>query len=330
MMLLRVSLMILALSAVAVAHNVDDVVPEVTLVHDEVVETSSKEVARLEAEAKMANKKAEKEKAEAGVAAEEAEKEKAEAEAAAEEAAKEKAEAKAAAKEAKEAEGLAVEAKKSLKATSLSCSKKLDVTLMLDGSGSLGKEGWDTTVKLAEAVAKDILSSGDNQLSVILFSGPNTWGGVRKCMGSKISMEDLSRICRIRRVTEYYESNLEAVQGKIDSMNFPKGSTMTSVALQVAMSDISGVGRKDAESIGIVVTDGRPMSYRRMRQAAKKFKKKGRLYFVAMGRYAPMKQIKRWASRAWKKHVVVMKSLGSSAERAAKELKDQLESNHCN
>merc|ERR1711934_295042 len=44
-MLLRVSLVILALSVVAVAHNVDDVVPEVTLVHDEVVEKASSSIA---------------------------------------------------------------------------------------------------------------------------------------------------------------------------------------------------------------------------------------------------------------------------------------------
>merc|ERR1711935_544037 len=44
-MLLRVSLVILALSVVAVAHNVDDVVPEVNLVHDEVVEKASSSIA---------------------------------------------------------------------------------------------------------------------------------------------------------------------------------------------------------------------------------------------------------------------------------------------
>ena len=64
------------------------------------------------------------------------------------------------------------------------CNKSLDVVLLLDGSGSLGKKGWNAEIKMAE-IFVDAFGEGVPQgspspanMAVILFSGPRTWSGV--------------------------------------------------------------------------------------------------------------------------------------------------------
>ena len=64
------------------------------------------------------------------------------------------------------------------------------------------------------------------------------------------------------------------------------------------------LGRKDAKSVVVVITDGRPLSYGRTYSASHAVRKAARLVWVPVTAYAPLWSIKRWATRRWKENVV--------------------------
>merc|ERR1719487_2673193 len=78
---------------------------------------------------------------------------------------------------------------------------------------------------------------------------------------------------------------------------------MTSAALLQASDELK-FGRKDASSVVIVITDGRPMSPGKTFEAAKKVRSKARLMFVPVTEYAPIKDIKGWVSKPKKESMI--------------------------
>jgi len=84
----------------------------------------------------------------------------------------------------------------------LPCNRSLDVVLLLDGSGSLGKKGWAATVTAAQYVVDAFKDSGKGNMAVIRFSGPKTWSGVKKCIGKSKEKVDMET-CGIKTVTHF-------------------------------------------------------------------------------------------------------------------------------
>jgi hypothetical protein len=184
----------------------------------------------------------------------------------------------------------------------LKCNRSLDVVLLLDGSGSLGKAGWAAEVSAAKHFIRAFNSAGDKvNMAVILFSGPRTWSGVAKCIGGSTASASLEA-CDIHTVT-HFTTDLKKVDQLVSGLTWPQGSTLTSLALMTASNELN-LGRGDAHSLVVVVTDGRPMSYRRTTLAAHDIRKKARLLWVPVTKFAPLKQIKEWATRRWQENVV--------------------------
>jgi len=187
---------------------------------------------------------------------------------------------------------------------SIKCTRKIDVVLLIDGSGSLGQKGWNAEIKMAQKFVDAFAdgSGGSNaQLGVILYSGPSTWSGVSRCWhtGEK---------CNIERVTkDGFTNDMTALKAKIAALKWPKGSTLTTLALLNAKSFL-GLGRPDAHSNVIVITDGRPLSYRGTAIVSKMIRKSARLIWVPVTRYAPLAKIKKWATRRWQENVVQVSS----------------------
>jgi hypothetical protein len=184
----------------------------------------------------------------------------------------------------------------------LQCNRSLDVILLLDGSGSLGQSGWDAEMIAAKAfVAAFKSAEGKVQMAVILFSGPRTWSGVWKCTGrsqSGVKLED----CGIKTVT-HFTTNLDTVASEVAGLTWPQGSTLTSLALMTAEAEMT-LGRGDVHTLVVVITDGRPLSYRKTGLASTTIRKKARLLWVPVTKYAPLKEIKKWATRRWQENVV--------------------------
>jgi hypothetical protein len=183
----------------------------------------------------------------------------------------------------------------------LTCKQELDVVLLLDGSGSLGQAGWDAEMKAAKMFVGAFAGSGtQSDIAVVLYSGPRTWSGVYKCFGrTKVDQE---AVCKIKSVT-HFTSDMAAVQAQIGALTWPQGSTLTSLALMHAREELR-LGRKNAKSIVVVFTDGRPLSFRATWLASEHVRKSARLVWVPITRYAPLANIKSWATRRWQENVV--------------------------
>jgi len=188
----------------------------------------------------------------------------------------------------------------------LKCKQELDVVFLLDGSGSLGESGWKAEIKAAETFVDAFSGSGAKaNMAVILFSGPRYWSGVYKCWRRSSTAIDMENDCKIKTIT-HFSSDMADVKKKISALAFPKGSTLTSLALMRAKAELQ-LGRKDAKSVVVVITDGRPLSYGRTARAARSVRKAARLVWVPVTRSAPLRSIKHWATRRWQENVVVVR-----------------------
>jgi len=109
--------------------------------------------------------------------------------------------------------------------------------------------------------------------------------------------------CKIVRVTKGFTNNFANVKTEIAGLAWPMGSTLTSLALYAAKAELAN-GRKEAESLVVTITDGRPISYGKTTAASRSLRKQARLLWVPVTQNAPLKYIKRWATRRWKENVV--------------------------
>jgi hypothetical protein len=188
-------------------------------------------------------------------------------------------------------------------ALTMTCDKELDIVLLIDGSGSLGTKGWAAEIKAAQMFVDAFSVQGTKvNMATILYSGPRTWGGVFKCFAKNTKKVDREKICGIKMVS-HFTSDLAKVKEQITGLTWPRGSTLTSLALLEAKAELS-LGRKDAKSNVIVFTDGRPLSYRNTGIASRIVRKSARLLWVPVTKYAPRKSIKKWATRRWQENTV--------------------------
>jgi len=188
-------------------------------------------------------------------------------------------------------------------AKTLTCDKKLDIVLLIDGSGSVGSKGWAAEIKASQLFVDAFALSGNPQakMAVILYSGPRTWSGVRKCFAKNGRRVNMAEDCKVKTVT-HFTNDYKKVKKLIAGLTWPRGSTLTSLALITAKAELS-LGRKDAQSVVVTLTDGRPLSYRNTGVASRIVRKSARLLWVPITRYAPRRRIKRWATRRWQENV---------------------------
>merc|ERR1719446_1696476 len=131
------------------------------------------------------------------------------------------------------------------------CNNTLDVIVLIDGSGSLGKKGWKAEKKMAamfvEAFGQGVPAGSPSpaNVAVILYSGPRTWSGVRKCVGGDPKV-DMEKVCKISTV-QRFSRDMKEVKGTIEGLTWPQGSTLTSMALGVAKT-LLDEGRQDSKS----------------------------------------------------------------------------------
>jgi len=62
----------------------------------------------------------------------------------------------------------------------LTCNRTVDVVLLIDGSGSLGKKGWDAEMKAAQFFVDAFSASPKANMAVLLYSGPRTYNKLMK------------------------------------------------------------------------------------------------------------------------------------------------------
>jgi len=165
----------------------------------------------------------------------------------------------------------------------LKCESRLDVVLIIDGSASLGEGGWKAVKQATVELAEGLLEGEMNvQLSVILYS-------------NKVE------------IANHFSNDTSSVIKKIEDLVWPNGETYTSEALNQAASELS-LGREDAKSVVVVLTDGKPMSMRKTRIASKKLREQARLMWVPVTEFAPLDNMRKWASQPKKNNFLALRN----------------------
>lgn len=191
------------------------------------------------------------------------------------------------------------------KGPELRCLAKIDVVILLDGSASIGEEGWEATKSMAQKLVRAFDTSADKaRVAVLLYSGPSNWDAYQRCTGGGSASVDLASDCKIIWVS-HFSTDTSSLAETVGNMEWPKATTLTSAALATAGAELR-TGRASAQSVVIVITDGSPMNPRKTFQASKELREKARLIWVPVTKYAPMRMIKSWASRPVANNILVL------------------------
>jgi len=223
----------------------------------------------------------------------------------------------------------------------LVCDSKVDVVIMLDGSGSLGTAGWEATQKMGQKLAKAFNVEGvspNARVAVQLFSGPKTWSKYRQCLGQPYQRgwtrnwvwtrrgwrsrwqygwkvpktgfvaANMATDCGIKWITPmtaagHFAQDMKTVATAIAAEDWPQASTLTSLSLAQAQAELM-YAREDATKVVVVVTDGMPMNPLMTTKAADKLKKNARVIWVPVTPGAPKEQLEEWASKPTDQNVV--------------------------
>lgn len=195
----------------------------------------------------------------------------------------------------------------------MKCEAKLDVVLLIDGSASLQKVGWLAMQIAAENIANAM--GADVQLSALLFSGPTSKEKYFQCTGQlwpnretgkSLGTPDMEKDCLVKWV-EHFTSpdNGKKVAASIKKMEWPRGSTLTSEALSLAETELNA-GRKEAQSVVIVLSDGKTMNKRKVLQATTRLRRKARVMWLATAN-APWSLLRKWSSLPVRENVLPVK-----------------------
>lgn len=192
----------------------------------------------------------------------------------------------------------------------MKCGIPQDYVLLLDACPKSGKDGWSAEVQAANGFI-DALQGSKPQIAIIQYCGPRTWSGVAKCTGKSGDTVDMEKTCKIT-VKQHFTSDLQKAKSVISGMQYMQGEKLLSLALLAAKAELA-LGDKKSPSNVIVFIDGMPLSQRQSGQAAHQIRKAARLLFVAVTKFAPLKNIKTWATRRWQENVVTVDSVAKLA-----------------
>jgi len=191
--------------------------------------------------------------------------------------------------------------------TTLLCTEMLDLIIILDGSGSLGRYGWEESQSMALKLI-DSMQGGDTavNLALMLFSGPWSARTYYKCTGQTQGDTVTAEECGITWAS-HFTNDTAAVKTASAALKWPGRTTLTSYALAEAKNELIQ-GRQDAKSVVVVITDGKPMSNLRTGVAAKDLKKLARLVWMPVGQgvKSSIKRMRRWATVPWQDNVLVI------------------------
>jgi len=192
-------------------------------------------------------------------------------------------------------------------ATTLKCVSMVDIIILMDGSGSLRTLGWKQTLNLSRSLVQN-MEGGSNSVKVAvqLFSGPKTWPDYALCTGETQMPTgetiNLKETCGISWVS-HFTDDLTALDTTMEQLEWPASSTLTSVALGEAASEMMN-GRKNASTVVIVITDGKPMSQTNTIAAAQKLSETAKILWIPIGANAPIDLINDLAEEPKDDHII--------------------------
>jgi len=185
----------------------------------------------------------------------------------------------------------------------LNCRSLVDVVILLDGSASLGTQGWLQSREAVEKLVAAFGAGASAQVALLLYGGPLTLQDYEKCVGgSNGTAVNMETTCGMKWVS-HFTSDTAGLSTTVSALEWPRSTTMTSLALGQAESELVK-GREDAQSVVILVTDGWPMSHRNTKSAAAKLRDSAKVLYVPVGNSAPMSLVEEIASEPKEDHII--------------------------
>jgi len=190
----------------------------------------------------------------------------------------------------------------------LKCNSKLDVVVLLDGSGSVGTTGFTLTKTFAEKlVAAFNMGQELAQIAVVLYSGPKTYEDVEACEKTGDATK-----CNLHVISSL-TTDPAPLTTAIKSMTWPKATSFTAGALNMA-SSLLKEGRKDAQSVVMVFTHEMPNFKCQAGEASAELRKVARVMWLPVGEYAETEEIQQWASSPVRANVYPIPGYASLAK----------------
>jgi len=192
----------------------------------------------------------------------------------------------------------------------MKCNTSMDVVLVLDGTPKSEQKGFAAEIKAAnlfiDAFAGEGITAKPN-FAVVHYSGPRTWSGVSKCTGKNSKQVNMETQCHVK-IAQHFTDDLAEVKSTVNGLEYKPGSKLLSLALMSTQFEFA-LGNKTSSTVVVVFMDGQPLSYRKTELASRAIRKKARLLWVVVTKFAPLKSIKTWASRRWQENLVQVNSL---------------------
>jgi len=189
----------------------------------------------------------------------------------------------------------------------LKCNTTMDVVMVIDGTPKSGKDGFAQEIKAANLFVDAWTGEGlqgKPGFALIHYTGPRTWSGVSKCTGKSTAKVDMEKTCKITLV-QHFTNDVKMFKGKLDGLEFVPGSKLLSLGLMTVQAEFA-LGNKNARTVVVVFIDGQPLSFRKTLLASRAIRKKARLVWVAVSKFAPLAGLKKWASRRWQENLVTV------------------------
>jgi uncharacterized protein YegL len=154
----------------------------------------------------------------------------------------------------------------------IKCGSKLDVVILMDGSGSVGWWGFEAErVFIQELIGRMRMGEESAQVALVLFS-------------EEVEIE------------EGLTYDKAALLDKVANIAWPGITTNTAGALAKALTVLTMGSRDDASNLVFVITDGMPNDRWMTGEAAEEVKKSSRLIFVPVGPYLDLSRVNQWAT----------------------------------
>merc|ERR1712159_579941 len=232
----------------------------------------------------------------------------------------------------------------------------MDVSIVIDGSGSVQQAGWDYSVKAAKRMAGAFGAA--TRVSAAVFSTGFTWLTANPkakkvpCPDTPGCSPDVKKHpywCTKSGSPHYWQHNRKTcpktcktgamcktddafatpadAEKAIAGAKFPKGATATAGALDRVLSLIKTRGAKGATQVVYFITDGEPNSPNQKTavseatKAAAKLRKAARLIFIPVGKGAPVDRMKTWASKPASENVFYAKDFKALKHQLTKAVK---------
>jgi len=187
----------------------------------------------------------------------------------------------------------------------MKCNRSMDIILVVDGTPKHGKKGFAKEVEAVNLFIDAFKGPGITakpNFALIHYTGPRTWTGVSKCTGKSTKKVNMETVCKIKLV-QHFTDDFKKIHAKVNGMEFAPGSKLLSLGLMTVQAEFA-LGNKNHRTVVVVWIDGVPLSYRKTLLASRAIRKQARLVWVAVTKFAPLKALKKWASRRWQENLV--------------------------